>query len=110
MKKVLIVFILTLLVISCSETIYETSTFVDGVIRDSVTGAPIREAWFIMNDTLNTDSYQYSDSTGHYRWVDWGALEGVLYVGKEGYYTRFKDLGRLTKDTTGVDFELPPIR
>ena len=99
MKKVLIVFILALFLISCSETIVETTTSVQGVVLDSITGAPIVDAWCIFNDTLNPTLIYYSDSAGGYNFVSIGSLWGILYIGKlhrEHYhrYSQFVELHR----------------
>ena len=109
MKVFILLFLFCIFLIACSNPAVEIVHSVKGTVTDSLSGAPIPNAWIKLNDTLNAVEY-FSDNSGFYVWshLD-GITNGTLYVGKNGYYTKSKYIPNLQVDITGIDFQLFPI-
>ena len=109
MKAFILLFLVCLFIMTCSNPAVEVIHSVKGTVTDSLSGAPIPDAWIKLNDTLNAVEY-FSDNSGFYVWSHLGGIaNGTLYVGKNGYYTKSKYIPDLQVDITGIDFQLVPI-
>ncbi len=105
-----------LLVSSCEDSITtdKFSTFVSGVITDSLTKAPIARAWFGVpasaKDTVSDDSAHffrlYADSAGKYSLATFGGINRQVYAGKTGYRTKSYTLPATVGTMRNIDFEL----
>jgi hypothetical protein len=81
--------------------------YVEGTVIDSLTRMPIDSAW-ITPDTSMTPIY--TDSSGHYRFVEFAGNRLYLYCGKNEYVTKESGVYEIKwKETTIIDFELVPL-
>jgi len=99
--------LLAILPVSCEKTLDGGYAIVTGIVRDSVTKAPLAGAWFNITDTLSGVNF-YSDSLGNYKWPSRGYINITLFVGKEGYRTKWRFFPSVSGEMKGVDFELAP--
>ena len=109
MKAFILLFLVCLFIMTCSNPAVDTSYSIKGSIVDSMDSSPIPGAWVKLYDTIEAIPF-FSDSTGSYSYANFGgSTSGNLYVGKEGYYTKFRHITNLREDITGIDFQLVPI-
>jgi hypothetical protein len=107
---------LALFVSSCDHVVKtdEFSTYVSGVITDSLTKAPIARAWFGVPasaaDTVSDDPAHffrlYADSAGRYSLATFGGINRQVYAGKVGYKTKSRTLPATVGTMRNIDFEL----
>jgi len=98
----------TIYVYGCQDntTTEKPGGYVAGFVTDSVTTAPIYEAWVSL-DTIYDSPQVLTDSTGYYI-LDTGfpVTRKSLYCGKSGYLTQAKEFSVSSRDTALVDFRL----
>ncbi len=103
----LVGFGLTLTLTFCdkSDGLVDTASSATGIVSDSITGLPIDSAIIASADSTYIRSY--TDSTGFYSVVRWGAGEESFAVIKTGYETKLKTI-YLSGDMRDVDIQLVP--
>jgi len=80
---------------------------ITGVVVDSFMQSPLEDAWVGPDSIFDTTLFIFSitDSVGHYRYPTL-SLNGQLYCGKEGYYTKSNEYQVAHGESIVVDFYL----
>ncbi len=81
---------------------------ISGTVTDSISGLPIDGAVVTWPDSLGIPPDPWlTDSAGEYSFPLYGTYTTV-FVQKEGYYTKWKELSNVTSDVKNCDFQLVP--
>ncbi len=82
---------------------------ITGLVRDSVSDMLLENAWIGPDSTFDTTRFAFSftDSMGQYRYPTL-SLDGLLFSGREGYYTSMRGYQVAHGESIIVDFYLEP--
>jgi hypothetical protein len=76
-----------------------------GTVTDSISGAPLEGAEIFVDDTLSSQPWSVTDSTGRYEVSNLGYANWTIYCRAEGYATKNRHV-RGTGTIKGIDFEM----
>lgn len=106
-RTILLLFIISILtIVGCDKEVLiaDTSSYIAGVVVDSISQQTIDSvAVFLSDTTLNTSFY--SDSLGLFKYVIFGDGVHRVFFQKEGYDTKFKDFN-FSGNPTDIRIEL----